>query len=201
MRSSRMPKRFGDEYNTTSNAKSPSPPPPAKSKAKKKQQNVPTLEDNDQSENLQDWSLEKLISTTMKFMSDSLVFNRMEQDTIKDEFQRRINAGESPEDLLDRFLEQKRQFDNDWSAVFVRYFNLIAMKEKKRTMKLNRLASEFYQATMPQQKLVKKGPTAQIVTPQPQDLLSNAKIQEVVQIYSKDGTMPLDLWRKKGPGQ
>ena len=85
----------------------------------------------------------------MKFMSDSLVFNRMEQDTVKDEFQRRINAGESPEDLLDRFLESKRQFDNDWSAVFVRYFNLIAQKEKKRTMKLNRLASEFYQATMP----------------------------------------------------
>lgn len=72
-------------------------------------------------------------------------------------------------------------------------------------MKLNRLASEFYQATMPQQKLVKKGATTQIVAGNgmqtPQDLLSNAKIQEVVQIYSKDGTMPLDLWRKKGPGQ
>lgn len=54
------------------------------------------------------------------------MYSRIEQDQMKDEFQRRINSGESVEDLLDRFLEQKRQFDNDWSAIFVRYFNLIA---------------------------------------------------------------------------
>ena len=147
-----MPQRFGGEFNPEVNVKtSPSP-----KRQSKKKQIIPTLEDNDQSNNIHDWSLEKLISVTMKFLSDSLVFNRMEQDVIKDDFQRKINAGESPEDLLDRFLESKRQFDNDWSAVFVKYFNLIAMKEKKRSMKLNRLANEFYAAQLPKSKIIKK---------------------------------------------
>ena len=46
------------------------------------------------------------------------------------------------------FLESKRQFDNDWSAIFVKYFNIIAMKEKKRTMRLNTLAKDML-APMP----------------------------------------------------
>ena len=65
-------------------------------------------DDDDSSSNINDWSLEKLISVTMKYLADTLMYNRMDQDQIKDEFQRRINSGESVEDLLDRFLESKR---------------------------------------------------------------------------------------------
>ena len=43
-------------------------------------------DDDDSSNNINDWSLEKLISITMKYMADTLMYNRMDQDQIKDEF-------------------------------------------------------------------------------------------------------------------